>query len=98
MNNQAQAKLLRAHVFVSGRVQGVSFRWYTQRQAQELKLTGWVRNLWDGRVEAIFEGPEKAVRAAVAWCHTGASPARVDKVEVNYEEPTGDFNRFRITW
>ncbi len=98
MNEPSQANPLRAHVFVSGRVQGVSFRWYTQRQAQKLKLTGWVRNVRDGRVEAIFEGPEKAVRTAVAWCHTGQSPARVDKVEVNYEEPTGDFNRFRITW
>ena len=98
MNNQSQANLLRAHVFVSGRVQGVNFRWYTQRKAQDLNLTGWVRNLWDGRVEAIFEGEKKAVRAAVAWCHTGTPPARVDNVEVNYEEPTGDFNRFRITW
>jgi acylphosphatase len=98
VNNQSQANLLRAHVFVSGRVQGVNFRWYTQRKAQDLNLTGWVRNLWDGRVEAIFEGQEKAVRAAVAWCHTGAPSARVDNVEVNYEEPTGEFNRFRITW
>lgn len=98
MSNQAETKRLRAHVFISGRVQGVSFRWYTQRIAEELGLTGWVRNLWDGRVEAIFEGEEKAVRQAVAWCHTGAPSARVDDVEINYEEPTGDFTRFRITW
>jgi len=88
----------RAHVFVSGRVQGVSFRWYTQRQAQELDLTGWVRNLWDGRVEAIFEGDEKAVKNAVAWCHQGPPSARVDDIDVKYESPSGEFKGFRITW
>ena len=88
----------RAHVFVSGRVQGVSFRWYTQRQAQELALTGWVRNLWDGRVEAIFEGDEKAVKNAVAWCHQGPPSARVDDIEIKYESPSGEFKGFRITW
>ena len=88
----------RAHVFVSGRVQGVSFRWYTQRQAQELDLTGWVRNLWDGRVEAIFEGDEKAVKDVVAWCHQGPPSARVDELEIKYEAPSGEFKGFRITW
>jgi acylphosphatase len=87
----------RAHVLISGRVQGVSFRWYTQYQAQRLGLTGWVRNLWDGRVEAIFEGPDQAVRQAVAWCHRGEPPARVENVEVMYEAPTGEFGGFRIT-
>jgi acylphosphatase len=88
----------RAHVFVAGRVQGVSFRWHTQRQAQELELTGWVRNLWDGRVEAIFEGNEKAVQNAVAWCHHGPPSARVDDIEIKYETPSGEFKGFRITW
>ena len=91
-------KTIRAHVYISGRVQGVSFRWYTQNKAQSLGLTGWVRNLWDGRVEAVFEGPEAAVREAVAWCRRGERPARVDDVEVNYEVATGEFRRFRITW
>ena len=88
---------VRAHVFVSGRVQGVNFRWYTQQKAQELGLTGWVRNLWDGRVEAIFEGEERAVQRGVDWCRVGAPSARVDRVEVDYAEPTGEFSRFRIT-
>jgi acylphosphatase len=79
-------------------VQGVSFRWYTQRQAQELNLTGWVRNLWDGQVEAVFEGNEEAVRQAVAWCHQGEPPARVTKVDVTYGPPTGEFSGFRITF
>jgi acylphosphatase len=85
-------------VFVSGRVQGVNFRWHTQRKAQEWNLKGWVRNLWDGRVEAIFEGEEKDVQRAVDWCHIGPPSAWVDKVEANYEDPMGEFNRFRITW
>ncbi len=87
---------VRAHVFVSGRVQGVNFRYYTQRKAQELGLTGWVRNLWDGRVEAIFEGDEQAVRRAVDWCHGGPPSAWVEDVEVAYEPPTGEFGGFRV--
>ena len=88
----------RAHVFVSGRVQGVSFRWYTQRKAQELELTGWVRNLWDGRVEAIFEGDKETVQQVVSWCHRGDPPARVEDIDISYEAPTGEFKGFRITW
>jgi acylphosphatase len=91
-------KITRAHVYISGRVQGVSFRWHTQRMAQRLELAGWVKNLWDGRVEAVFEGPEDTVRQAVAWCHHGERPARVDDVKIKYEEPTGKFSGFRITW
>ena len=97
MAEEPDSDLVRAHVFVSGRVQGVSFRWYTQIKAQELGLTGRVRNLWDGRVEAIFEGEKKAVQRAVDWCHLGPPSARVDDVEVSYEEPSGDFSRFRIS-
>ena len=98
MTGQANTKQARAHVYISGRVQGVSFRWNTQYQAQQLGLTGWVKNLWDGRVEALFEGDEAAVRQAVAWCYTGERPARVDHVEVRYEQPTGEFGSFRITF
>jgi acylphosphatase len=96
VDSKAEVKTQRAHVFISGRVQGVSFRWFTQRKAVELGLTGWVRNLWDGRVEAAFEGEEEAVRQAVTWCHTGEPPARVSHVEVTYQPPTGEFHRFRI--
>jgi acylphosphatase len=60
-------------------------------------LTGWVRNLWDGRVEAVFEGPERVVQEAIAWCHHGEPPARVERVDVSYETPVGDFKSFRIT-
>jgi acylphosphatase len=98
MATESEKRLARAHVFISGRVQGVNFRWYTQRKAQELGVTGWVRNLWDGRVEALFEGEEKLVQRAVDWCHVGPPSAQVDRVEVNYEQPSGEFSRFRITW
>jgi acylphosphatase len=97
VDSSTEAKTLRAHVFISGRVQGVNFRWYTQRKAQELGLTGWVRNLWDGRVEAVFEGDAGAVRQAVAWCHTGEPPARVADVDVTYAPFTGEFRSFRVT-
>ena len=86
----------RAHVFITGRVLGVSFRVYTRRQAPRIGVTGWVRNRWDGRVEAVFEGSEHAVRRAVAWCRDGAPDAHVDSVEVNYESATGEFRRFNI--
>jgi acylphosphatase len=98
MAEKPESYAVRAHVFVSGRVQGVNFRWYTQQQAQELGLTGWVRNLWDGRVEVIFEGENEAVQRVVDWCHVGAPSARVDDVEISYEEPSGEFSRFRITY
>ena len=97
MDNQTELITIRAHVYISGRVQGVSFRWYTQRMAQRLGLTGWVRNLWDSRVEAIFEGPEELVQKAVAWCHHGEPPARVDDVQVTYAEASNEFKSFRIT-
>jgi acylphosphatase len=71
----------RAHVFVSGRVQGVWFRESTRRRADELGLEGWVRNLPDGRVEALFEGDPSAVRLAVEYVREGPAHARVDHVE-----------------
>ncbi len=89
---------VRAHVFVSGRVQGVYFREYTRREAEKVGVTGWVRNLWDGRVEAVFEGPRSAVEHMVRWCHRGSPRARVDHVEVHYEPCTGEFTRFRVVW
>ena len=86
----------RAHVYVSGRVQGVYFRSHTQNKALELGLTGWVRNLDDGRVEAVFEGDENAVKQMVEWCGVGEGFARVDDVEVVYEEYKGEFDGFMV--
>lgn len=85
----------RAHVLVSGTVQGVYYRANTRDTARERGLDGWVRNLEDGRVEAVFEGPESDVESMVEWCHTGSPAADVDGVEVEYEEPEG-LERFEI--
>ncbi len=87
---------MRAHVWISGRVQGVFFRAHTKEVAEKLGLTGWVRNLPDGRVEAVFEGEEEAVKEAIEWCKRGPPLAKVERVEVRYEEPTGEFKDFRI--
>ena len=62
---------VRAHLFITGRVQGVFFRACTREEAQKRKLTGWVKNLYDGRVEAVFEGEEEAVQSMISWCHSG---------------------------
>jgi acylphosphatase len=83
-------------VTVSGRVQGVFFRATCAAQARRRGLGGFVRNLADDRVEAVFEGPEDAVREMVDWCRLGPDLARVDRVEVLSEEPIGDIG-FRVT-
>jgi len=85
---------IRVHVFVSGRVQGVFFRQKTKQQADSLKVTGWVRNLSDGRVEAVFEGEEPAVKALVEYCHHGPSSARVTNVDSTWEPYIGEFTYF----
>ena len=85
----SESERVRAHVFVSGKVQGVYYRASTREAAREAGVDGWVRNLRDGRVEAVFEGEEDDVEALVEWCHEGSSAASVDGVAVDYEEPAG---------
>lgn len=80
----------RARVIVSGRVQGVFFRASAREEAERRSLGGWVRNLRDGRVEAVFEGEDKAVDEMVDWCRTGPPSAVVTDVEVFLEKPTGE--------
>jgi acylphosphatase len=79
----------RVHVFVSGSVQGVFFRYEARERARSRGVSGWVRNLPDGRVEAVFEGPEDAVEAMVAWCREGPRGAEVTDVEAIAEDPEG---------
>jgi len=86
----------RAHVFVHGWVQGVNFRYYTRQQALRQGVAGWVRNLPDGRVEAVFEGEGTAVEALVEWCREGPPAATVERVEVRWEEPVGGLKGFDI--
>lgn len=86
---------VRAHVYVSGHVQGVYFRANAREAAEGRNVDGWIRNLDDGRVEAVFEGPEGAVEALVEWRQSGSPQATVDDVEVEFEEPQG-LDGFRI--
>ena len=88
----------RAHVFIEGRVQGVFFRAHTKEKAEELGLKGWVRNLPDGRVEAVFEGEKSKIEKMIEWCHIGPSLARVEKVEVKWEEPKDEFKDFSMKY
>ncbi len=88
----------RAHVFVTGRVQGVFFRAHTRKAALGFHLTGWVRTLPDGRVEAVFEGPAAAVEAMVDWCRQGPSHAAVEHLDAIEEPYTGALPDFIIRY
>lgn len=86
----------RAHVYVSGRVQGVFFRSETQDEALRHSLTGWVRNLPDDRVEAVFEGEKENVEKLIEFCRKGPPGARVTKVDVTWEDYKGQFKSFTV--
>lgn len=86
----------RKHVLISGRVQGVYFRVYTREAAAGFGLRGWVRNLPDGRVEAVFEGEEQAIEKMLEWCWEGSPSSRVDKVEIIDGHYRGEFADFVI--
>jgi len=89
---------VRVHVFVSGRVQGVFFRTETQDEAIRQNVTGWVRNLHDGRVEAVFEGEKENVDRLIEFCRRGPPGARVTRVDVAWEHYTGEFRSFQIRY
>ncbi len=79
-------------------MQGVNFRYYTLHKANELGLTGWVRNRWDGTVETLAEGPRAKLDQFVGWLNHGPSSARVDRVDVTWEEATGEFSDFHVKY
>lgn len=85
-----------AHVLISGRVQGVYFRGNVKERAASMGLSGWVRNLASGQVEAVFEGEEEDVRRIVVWCHKGPAAARVDDVSTEWGTPTGEHSGFEF--
>jgi len=89
--------MLRAHVYIKGSVQGVFYRVWTKRCAQGLLLTGWVRNMEDGRVEAVFEGPKEKVEEMVEKCKKGPKFSKVEHIDVLYEKATREFGGFEIT-
>lgn len=86
----------RVHAIVRGRVQGVFYRASARREASARGLTGWVRNLPDGSVELVAEGPAPAVEAFLAWCREGPPAARVEAVEVRDEPPRGETGPFVV--
>lgn len=90
--------IVRAHVNVEGRVQGVFFRANTVDKAYSLNIVGWVRNCPDASVEAVFEGKKDAVEKIINWCRMGPPGALVRNVNVNWEEPTGEFKTFSIKY
>ena len=91
-------KQVNAHAIISGRVQGVFFRVETQHAAERFGVLGWVRNKPDGTVEAVFEGEQQRVDAVLTWCKKGPNMARVENVEVQWLDYTGEFKSFDITY
>jgi acylphosphatase len=92
----SRAPAARAHLLISGQVQGVGFRYELREAAERAGLTGWVRNLRDGRVEALLEGDPTAVEAVIGWCRRGPPGAQVADVAVRRDEPSGEFPAFTI--
>ena len=89
---------VRMHVWISGFVQGISFRYYTKEQAEDLDVNGWVKNLPDGGVEAVFEGEESAVNQVIEFCRHGPAGADVTEVKVQKEKFIAEFQDFRVVF
>lgn len=89
---------VRAHVYIKGDVQGVSFRIETREKAQEIGVFGWVRNLPDGGVETVYEGEKEKVKNLIEWSKRGTTFARVNDVEVRWEKYQGEFDNFQILY
>ena len=91
-------KKITAHVFIVGKVQGVYFRQNTRIVANRHKVTGWVQNLRDGRVEAVLEGNEMDVSELIEWFYAGPPKAKVDDVQIKYESYIGEFQGFKVNY
>jgi len=91
-------RLARANVIVEGRVQGVFFRAFVRDTAAMLKLQGWVRNLPDGSVEAVFEGPKESIETAITQCRQGPPASNVQNVTTRWDEYKGEFSTFNIRY
>lgn len=91
-------EIVQVHLYISGIVQGVFFRSHTQEAARGLELTGWVRNLRDGRVEVVAEGPKDKIEQLIQWCHEGPPEASVNNVEIQWHDATGEFRNFETRY
>jgi len=89
-------KPARLHAVISGRVQGVAYRYFAEKRAVSLGLTGWVRNLYDGRVEVLAEGERASLEIFLGEIRKGPRLAQVEAVNVSWEEATGEFRGFSI--
>lgn len=90
--------LTRAHIVILGRVQGVFYRMWMQEEAGKLELKGWVKNTNDGKVEAVFEGPEGKIKQMIEKCKEGSRFAKVTNIDVKWEKATGEFDSFEIKY
>jgi len=86
------------HLFINGKVQGVFFRQALKVVCKKKNISGWVKNLKDGRVEAVLEGQDEAVNFVVEWCHAGSANARVDDIEIKNEKFTREFSKFEVLY
>ncbi|MEW6110225.1 MAG: acylphosphatase [Nitrospirota bacterium] len=91
-------KTARAHLFIDGRVQGVFYRAFTREVAMRLGLNGWVKNLYDGRVEAVFEGDRDLVETAINECRKGPPGAYVSDIDLKWEESSGEYKGFEVKY
>ncbi|MEF8846868.1 MAG: acylphosphatase [Candidatus Paceibacterota bacterium] len=88
----------KAHLLISGRVQGVTFRASTKKKAQSLGLKGWVRNTEDGKVETVVEGEQEKIEKLIDWCKQGPSLAKVQNIEVDWKEEQEGFSNFEVRY
>ena len=98
MNKGQGTQKARARVIVGGMVQGVFYRYSTQEMAHRLRVFGWVKNRWGGKVEAVFEGERDGVEEMIEWFHKGPPGAHVQSVDIHWEDYLGEFDQFSITY
>ena len=91
-------KTAKAHLFIEGRVQGVFYRAFTRDLAARLGINGWARNLYDGRVEALFEGSRELLEQAIQECWKGPAGSSVRNIDVRWEESSGEHKSFEIRY
>jgi len=91
-------KTATAHLFIEGRVQGVFYRSFTRNLASKLRLNGWAKNLYDGRVEAVFEGSRELIEQAIQECWKGPAGSSVRNIDVRWEESSGEYKNFEIRY
>ncbi len=96
--DKAESVLKRAHIFIEGRVQGVGFRYFIQTNAGEMGINGWVKNLSDGRVEAVFEGPKEKVMNMVERCKRGPGASRVENINLKWDEIDKTLQSFNVKY